>query len=59
VEPGFDILPDCVVEEERAKKNGGSIEKGEMSIGEYGYISLVYDTEGNMIGLHSLQSIEA
>jgi uncharacterized protein len=25
-----------------------------MSIGEYGFIALVVDTEGNMIGLHSL-----
>jgi predicted enzyme related to lactoylglutathione lyase len=46
---------DCTVEEDRAKKHGGRIQKGKMSIGEYGYISLVYDTEGNMIGLHSMQ----
>jgi predicted enzyme related to lactoylglutathione lyase len=26
-----------------------------MSIGEYGCISLVFDTEGNLIGLHSMQ----
>ena len=46
---------DCAVEEGRAEKLGGKIEKRKMSIGEYGYISLVYDTEGNMIGLHSMQ----
>ncbi len=26
-----------------------------LSIGEYGFISLVHDTEGNMIGLHSMK----
>jgi len=26
-----------------------------MAIGEYGFISLIVDTEGNMIGLHSMQ----
>lgn len=46
---------DCAVEEARVVKAGGRIEKSKMSIGEYGAISLVYDTEGNMIGLHSTQ----
>jgi predicted enzyme related to lactoylglutathione lyase len=46
---------DCAVEEKRVANNGGRIEKPKMSIGEYGFISLVYDTEGNMIGLHSQQ----
>jgi len=26
-----------------------------MSIGQYGFIVLVTDTEGNMIGLHSME----
>jgi uncharacterized protein len=46
---------DCAVEEALTEKHGGRIQKGKMSIGEYGYISLVYDTEGNRIGLHSMQ----
>jgi predicted enzyme related to lactoylglutathione lyase len=46
---------DCAVEEDRAEKQGAKIHKRKMSIGQYGYISLVYDTEGNMIGLHSMQ----
>jgi len=45
---------DCAVEEARAVEFGGSIQRGKMSIGEYGFISLVYDTEGNMFGLHSV-----
>jgi len=32
---------------------GGKIHKTKFSIGPYGFISLVYDTEGTMIGLYS------
>lgn len=46
---------DCAVEEARAAKFGGHIEKGKFSIGPHGFISLVYDTEGNMVGLHSMK----
>ena len=45
----------CAVEAGRAKKNGGEIFKKKFSIGEYGFIALVVDTEGNMIGLHSMK----
>jgi predicted enzyme related to lactoylglutathione lyase len=34
---------------------GGRVHREKMSIGQYGFIALVYDTEGNMVGLHSLQ----
>jgi predicted enzyme related to lactoylglutathione lyase len=46
---------DCAVEASRAAQNGGQIQKEKMSIGQYGFIALVLDTEGNMIGLHSMQ----
>lgn len=46
---------DCAVEADRAARAGGRIEKPKMSIGQYGFIALVVDTEGNMIGLHSMQ----
>src|ERR1043166_411129 len=46
---------DCAVESERAAKNGGKVHKPKFSIGDYGFISLVYDCEGNMIGLHSMK----
>jgi predicted enzyme related to lactoylglutathione lyase len=46
---------DCAVEEGRVKEFGGRVQKGKMSIGEYGFISLVFDTEGNMFGLHSMR----
>ena len=46
---------DCTVEEGRVEGAGGRIGKPKFSIGPYGFISLVYDTEGNMIGLHSVK----
>lgn len=46
---------DCAIEESRVAKFGGRIQRNKMSIGEYGFISLVFDTEGNMFGLHSMQ----
>jgi len=50
---------DCAVEAARVAKFGGRVEREKYSIGEYGYIALVRDTEGNMIGLHSMtQSVD-
>lgn len=46
---------DCAVEEARIVKAGGAIKQAKMSIGEYGFIVLAFDTEGNIFGLHSLQ----
>jgi uncharacterized protein len=46
---------DCAIEEGRAAKFGGRIQQKKMSIGDYGFMSLVFDTEGNMFGLHSLK----
>jgi len=45
---------DCAMEASRAKAAGGGIHLEKMSIGEYGFIALVVDPEGNMIGLHSM-----
>jgi uncharacterized protein len=46
---------DCAVEAGRVAEAGGRIARGKMSIGQYGFIALAHDTEGNMFGLHSLQ----
>lgn len=43
---------DCAVEAARIEPAGGKLQREEMSIGEYGFIALAIDTEGNMIGLH-------
>lgn len=46
---------DCGVQAAKAANSGGRIHKEKMSIGQYGHIALIVDTEGNMIGLHSMQ----
>ncbi len=46
---------DCAVEAGRVAAAGGRIQREKMSIGEYGFIALAFDTEGNMFGLHSMQ----
>lgn len=44
---------DCSVEESRVEKAGGKVLQPKMSIGEYGFVSIIMDTEGNSVGLHS------
>ena len=46
---------DCAVVADKAVKAGGKIQMPKRSIGQYGHIALVYDSEGNMIGLHSMK----
>jgi predicted enzyme related to lactoylglutathione lyase len=46
---------DCAVEQARIIAAGGKIHREKWSIGEYGFIALAIDSEGNMIGLHSLK----
>ncbi len=46
---------DCAIEAARAAKLGGQLFREKFSIGEYGHIALIVDTEGNMLGLHSMQ----
>jgi len=44
---------DCAVEAARVADCGGSVEREKMSIGQYGFVVLAKDPDGNMIGLHS------
>ncbi len=46
---------DCALEAARIVPAGGKIEREKTPIGEYGFIALAYDSEGNMFGLHSLK----
>lgn len=46
---------DCAEEEARAISAGGGLARPKFAIGQYGFVSLVTDTEGNMIGLHSMK----
>ena len=45
---------DCSVEEGRAEAAGGKVLQPKMSLGEHGFCSVLMDTEGNTIGLHSM-----
>lgn len=45
---------DCSVEEARIETAGGNVFRPKMSIGDYGFIVLATDTEGNMFGIHSM-----
>lgn len=45
---------DCALEEARVVAAGGLIVRPKFPIGEHGSVSIVTDTEGNMIGLHSV-----
>lgn len=46
---------DCADELARVVPAGGKVMKEKFSIGEYGFIALAFDPEGNLIGLHSMQ----
>lgn len=45
---------DCSIEESRAIEAGGKVSQTKTSLGEFGFCSIVTDTEGNTIGLHSM-----
>ena len=45
---------DCAVEAGRIAANGGTLVQDKMSIGEHGFIAMARDTEGNLIGFHSM-----
>ena len=45
---------DCSLEESRVEKAGGKVLQPKMAIGDYGFCSIVMDTEGNSVGLHSM-----
>ena len=49
------VCDNCTNEAGNAVKAGGKIHKEKMAIGDFGFIALVVDTEGNMIGLHSMK----
>lgn len=46
---------DCAVEASRVAGAGGKLFREKWSIGQYGFIALAIDTEGNMLGLHSMK----
>ena len=46
---------DCGVEASRVNASGGELLNDKMSIGEYGFVAHAKDSEGNMIGFHSMR----
>ncbi len=48
-------VDDCSVEESRVNKAGGKVVNPKMSIGEFGWVSVCMDTEGNLFGLSSMK----
>lgn len=46
---------DCSVEENRVEASGGKVSRPKSSIGQWGFISLCTDTEGNHFGLYSVE----
>jgi predicted enzyme related to lactoylglutathione lyase len=46
---------DVAIESARAEAAGGMVILPRMAIGPYGFIALIADSEGNTIGLHSMQ----
>lgn len=44
---------DCGVEASRVEAAGGKLKQPKTSIGEYGFIAVASDTEGNVFGLHT------
>jgi predicted enzyme related to lactoylglutathione lyase len=45
---------DCAEEAGRAAAHGGRVFREKFAIGEYGFVAMLTDTEGNLIGLHSM-----
>ncbi|TCS65648.1 hypothetical protein EDD52_10364 [Primorskyibacter sedentarius] len=49
------MVEDCAVQQERAAKAGGAVVRPKFSIGDFGWVLLCQDTEGNMIGFNSMK----
>ncbi|MCZ4274070.1 VOC family protein [Maritalea porphyrae] len=46
---------DCATEEAKVEEAGGKVVRPKFSIGEFGWVTLCQDTEGNMFGLSSMK----
>jgi len=49
------VSEDCAQEASRAEAAGGKVMKPKFPIGPYGFITLLFDTEGNIFGVHSMK----
>ncbi len=48
-------VEDCSAEEARIVPAGGNVIRTKFSIGEFGWVSVCVDSEGNMFGLNSMK----
>lgn len=48
-------VEDCAVQAARVVAAGGQLVRPKFSIGEFGWVALCQDTEGNMFGFNSVQ----
>jgi predicted enzyme related to lactoylglutathione lyase len=48
-------VEDCKTHEARVAESGGTVVRPKFSIGEFGFVALCQDTEGNMIGFNSMK----
>lgn len=48
-------VDDCSAEESRVVAAGGKVIRPKFSIGEFGWVTLCQDTEGNLFGLNSMK----
>lgn len=49
------MVEDCAEQQERAAKAGGIVIRPKFSIGDFGWVLLCQDTEGNLIGFNSMK----
>lgn len=47
-------VADCAVEAERVMAAGGAVIRPKFSIGDFGWVAICRDTEGNLFGLSSM-----
>lgn len=48
------MVEDCAVQQERAEQAGGAVVRAKFSIGDFGWVLLCKDSEGNLIGFNSM-----
>ncbi len=48
-------VEDCAKEESRIVTSGGKVVRPKFSIGDFGWVTLCEDTEGNLFGLSSMK----
>ena len=48
-------VEDCAEQQAKVKAAGGRVVQPKYSIGEFGFVALAQDTEGNVIGFNSLK----